>query len=66
MSWTSILKTKNTIQAHVFKTRLIESGIQAVVLDRVDHVYPVFGEVELRVQTQNTKEALNLINKKND
>jgi Putative prokaryotic signal transducing protein len=62
MDWITVLKTKNTIEAEMCKAKLIENGINAIILDKKDSNYPVLGEIEVMVLAQDLKQAQSIIN----
>ena len=55
--WITILKDQERLSAELIKNDLINRGIEAVILDKVDHNYPVFGLVEIKVQEHQAEMA---------
>lgn len=61
-NWTKIYHNPNEFKVELIKNELINHGIQAVILNKVDHNYPVFGVSELMVATADKDIALTIIN----
>jgi hypothetical protein len=59
--WKKIKVYTNAIEAEIVKQMLEESGIPAIVLNKQDSSYLVFGKIELYVNQQDEQEALLLI-----
>lgn len=47
--WFKLYSTKNYVEANIIKGMLEENNIQAVILNRQDSSYLVFGEIEIYV-----------------
>ena len=63
----SILKASNQIfELEMIKGFLIENGIHAVVMNKQDSSYQVFGEGELLVKEEDVKRAQVLLNQSNE
>jgi Putative prokaryotic signal transducing protein len=60
--WVTVYKEKIRARAELLKNELESKGIDVVILDKVDHIYPVLGMVELRVLSNKKMEAVELIN----
>ncbi len=64
-----ILKTSNKVfELEMMKGFLFENGINAIVMNKQDSSYQVFGEGELLVKegdVERAKELLNQINERN-
>lgn len=59
----SILKASNQVfELEMMKGFLLENGIDAVVLNKQDSSYQVFGEGELLVKEDDVKRAEELLN----
>ena len=59
----SILKTSNQVfELEMMKGFLLENGIDAVVMNKQDSSYQVFGEGELLVKEVDMKHAKKLLN----
>lgn len=61
-SWFKLYSTKNYFEANIIKGKLEENNIQAVILNRQDSSYLVFGEIELYVPEHLKFTALSLLN----
>ena len=63
----SILKTSNQLfELEMMKGFLIENGINAVVMNKQDSSYQMFGDGELLVKEEDVKRAEELLNKTNE
>lgn len=63
-NWAKIYTTDINYKADMAKDVLATADIQAVVVDKKDSAYGVFGEIELYVQRQNVVKALHILSKK--
>lgn len=61
MNWVTVFKEKNRMRAELLKNELENNSIEAVILDKVDHNYPVLGEVEIKVLVSNQALAEHII-----
>ena len=59
--WKKIKVYTNAIEAEIVKQMLVESGIPAIVLNKQDSSYLVFGKIELYVNQEDEQQALVLI-----
>ncbi|MEN5056346.1 MULTISPECIES: DUF2007 domain-containing protein [Sphingobacterium] len=59
--WKKIKVYTNAIEAEIVKQMLEESGIPAIVLNKQDSSYLVFGKIELYVNQEDEQQALVLI-----
>lgn len=59
--WKKIKVYTNAIEAEIVKQMLEESGIPAIILNKQDSSYLVFGKIELYVNQQDEEQALILI-----
>ena len=63
----SILKTSNQVfELEMMKGFLIENGINAIVMNKQDSSYQMFGDGELLVKEEDVKRAKELLNKTNE
>ena len=63
----SILKTSNQLfELEMMKGFLIENGINAIVMNKQDSSYQMFGDGELLVKEEDVKRAKELLNKTNE
>lgn len=60
--WISIFKDKDQYKVELIKNELINNDIEAVVLNKVDHNYPILGFSELRVMSDDKVRAEALVN----
>ncbi|HCT29359.1 MAG TPA: hypothetical protein DIW31_01175 [Bacteroidales bacterium] len=60
-NWVSILSTSQPWQADMAKQILAENGIEAVVLNKRDSSYTVFGEIEIYVSQEDAEKSKNLL-----
>jgi hypothetical protein len=49
VNWVTIFKEKDRMRAELLKNELENNSIESVILDKVDHNYPVLGIVEIKV-----------------
>lgn len=61
-NWVTIYKEKDRIRAELLKNELENNNIESVILDKVDHNYPVLGIVEIKVLESNQILAEHIIN----
>ena len=63
----SILKTSNQVfELEMMKGFLLENGIDAVVMNKQDSSYQVFGEGELLVKKEDVQRAVKLLNQSDE
>lgn len=63
----SILKTSNHLfELEMMKGFLLENGIDAVVMNKQDSSYQVFGEGELLVKKEDVQRAEKLLNQSDE
>ncbi len=62
MEWISVLKTKNAQEAQICKMLLIENQIDAVIFDKKDSIYPILGELDVKVLQKDLNRAISIIN----
>ncbi len=60
-NWIKVFESPMQIRAEIVKGVLEEDGIQAVVLNKKETVYQIFGVYEVLVQRDRLLEANNLI-----
>lgn len=60
-SWIKVFENQNQIRAEIVKGVLEENGISAVVMNKKETVYHVFGTYEVLVPNENGLEAMKLI-----
>ncbi len=59
--WVKIYKTGNAIDAEIVKDMLLDQGIEAVVINKIDRSY-FFGEASVYCKNENEQLAKELIN----
>lgn len=57
INWITILKEKEILRAELIKIELEKYGIETVLLNKVDHNYPVLGIIEIKVPLEKSEEA---------
>ncbi|PZX54737.1 putative signal transducing protein [Algoriphagus ratkowskyi] len=60
-NWNKVFETPMQVRAEIVKGILEEHEIQAVILNKKETVYQIFGNYEVHVQHENMVEANNLI-----
>ena len=65
-NWINIFKSDNPIEAEIIKQMLEENNITAVMLNKQDSSYNLFGTIDLYVKEKNKSIALQLINKQHN
>ncbi len=60
--WICVYKDKDQHKVELIKNELINNDIEAVVLNKVDHNYPILGFSELRVMSDDKFRAEVLVN----
>lgn len=60
-NWISIFSTPHTWQAEIAKQILSENGIEAVVINKRDSSYTVFGEVEVFIPKEDAEKSKELL-----
>lgn len=61
MNWITVYKDKNKYKVELLKNELLNNGIEAVVMDKIDQSYPVIGSAEIKVEESKKEAAENLI-----
>lgn len=61
-NWVTVFKEKDRMRAELLKIELENNNIESVILDKVDHNYPVLGIVEIKVLESNKPLAEHIIN----
>ena len=62
LKWRILRKSNQVFKLEMMKGFLIENGINAVVMNKQDSSYQVFGEAELLVKKEDLKHADELLN----
>jgi hypothetical protein len=61
-NWVTVFKEKDRIRAELLKNELENNNIESVILDKVDHNYPILGIVEIKVLESQKTLAEQIIN----
>jgi hypothetical protein len=61
-NWVTVFKEKDRMRAELLKNELENNYIESVILDKVDHNYPLLGIVEIKVLDSNQALAEHIIN----
>jgi hypothetical protein len=61
-NWVTVFKEKDRMRAELLKNELENNHIESVILDKVDHNYPLLGIVEIKVLDSNQAPAEHIIN----
>ena len=65
-NWINIFSSANPIEVEIVKQMLDENNITAVMLNKQDSSYNLFGTIDLYVKEENKSIALQLINKRHN
>ncbi|MEB2780232.1 DUF2007 domain-containing protein [Algoriphagus sp. C2-6-M1] len=60
-NWNKVFETPMQVRAEIVKGILEEHQIQAVILNKKETVYQIFGNYEVHVQSENMMSANNII-----
>ncbi|MFT6960304.1 MAG: hypothetical protein ACJAWV_000001 [Flammeovirgaceae bacterium] len=60
--WKKVFSSSNHFQASLVQQVLENNELQAILLNKKDSAYGVFGEVEIYVSKKNVMQALKIIN----
>lgn len=60
-NWNKVFETPMQVRAEIVKGVLEEHQIQAVILNKKETIYQIFGNYEVHVQSENMMLANNLI-----
>lgn len=61
MKWKSIYSTNNAFDAELKKSILRQAEINAVIVNKRDSAYGLFGTIYIEVQEEHEQEALEII-----
>ncbi|MCF8255436.1 MAG: DUF2007 domain-containing protein [Bacteroidia bacterium] len=59
--WVDVFKSSNAIDAEMVKAMLVEQGIDAVVINKMDSSRLFFGTVSVFVKAEDAEQAKHLI-----
>lgn len=65
-NWINIFTSSNPIEVEIVKQMLEENNINAVILNKQDSSYNMFGTIDLFVNENEHEIALQLLNKQNN
>ena len=65
-NWVNIFSSTNPIEVEIIKQMLTENNIVAVVLNKQDSSYNMFGAIDLYVTENEQEIALQLMHKQNN
>lgn len=60
-NWSKIYETKKPYRAEMVKDILKQNGIEAIVLNKKDTAYDIFGQLEVHVNADKVIKALKII-----
>lgn len=61
-NWVTVFKEKDRMRAELLRNELENNNVESVILDKVDHNYPVLGIVEIKVLESQKTLAEQIIN----
>lgn len=64
--WQLIYSSTNRMQATIVMQHLQDEGIEAVMIDKKDSSYTIFGESEIYCPLEQAFDALNILEKINE
>lgn len=59
--WVKVFESKQMIQAEIAREKLEQSDIAAVIVNKQDSLYPVFGMCEVHVPSKDLIKAQNIL-----
>ena len=65
-NWINIFSSANLMEAEITRQMLDENNITAIILNKQDSSYNMFGLIDLYVKEENQTIALELINKQHN
>ena len=60
-SWSKIYESKRPYRAEIVKDILEQKGIKAIILNKKDSAYDIFGQLEVHVEAEKVLTALKII-----
>ena len=61
-NWVTVFKEKDRMRAELLSNELENNNIESVIMDKVDHNYPILGVVEIKVLESQKTLAEQIIN----
>ncbi|GAB1447136.1 MAG: DUF2007 domain-containing protein [Bacteroidetes bacterium] len=62
--WVPVFRTGDNLKAELVKTFLIDEGINAIIVNKIDSAYPIFGMAEVHCRRDQVVLAINLLENK--
>jgi hypothetical protein len=59
--WITVYTSNNRIRTELITNELINKGINAVILDKIDANFPVLGPIAIHVPEEQAEEAIQYI-----
>lgn len=59
--WSKIYESKKPYRAEIVKDILEQKGIKAIIMDKKDSAYDIFGQMEVHVEAKEVLNALKII-----
>ena len=59
--WASIFESKHEYKAEIVKDVLVDKGFDAVILNKKDTAYSIFGQYEVHVASEHAVRAIRII-----
>ena len=59
--WSKVYESKKPYRSEIVKDILEQNGIKAIVMDRKDSAYDIFGQLEVHVKAEEVLTALRII-----
>ena len=59
--WSKVYESKKPYRTEMVKDILEQKGIKAIILDRKDSAYDIFGQLEVHVKAEEVLTALKII-----
>jgi putative signal transducing protein len=60
-NWSKVYESKKPYRAEIVKDILDQKGIMAIIMDKKDTAYDIFGHLEVHVKADNVISALKII-----
>jgi hypothetical protein len=60
-NWASIFESKHEYKAEIVKDVLVDKGFDAVILNKKDTAYSIFGQYEVHVASEQAVRAIRII-----
>ncbi len=60
-NWSNVFETKKEYRAEIVKDVLEQAGISAIIMDKRDSAYYIFGHWEVHVPADNAIKALKIL-----